>query len=154
MGTAIPTLLEAMPSLTEGQEPRPLDGRRLITFTDSRQGTARFAAKLQQESERDYVRSLLYHSLIASAQPTASAEIAKIQVDIAKLEQAVKLVPDLKEMLARQRQKLAKLEAPPLGRLTWEEAENKLFGSDDFHRWLLPALKELLLPLAAPPMIH
>ena len=147
LGTAIPTLLEAMPSLTEGQEPRPLDGRRLITFTDSRQGTARFAAKLQQESERDYVRSLLYHSLIASAQPTASAEIAKIQVDIAKLEQAVKLVPDLKEMLARQRQKLAKLEAPPLGRLTWEEAENKLFGSDDFHRWLLPALKELTFGL-------
>ncbi len=147
LGVAIPTLLEAMPPLIEGQEPRPLDGRRLITFTDSRQGTARFAAKLQQESERDYVRSLLYHSLIASAQPTASAEIAKIQADIAKLEQAVKLVPDLKGMLARQRQELTKLEAPPLGRLTWEEAENKLLGADDFHRWLLPALKELTFGL-------
>lgn len=34
-----------------------------------------------------------------------------------------------------------------MGRLTWEEAENKLFIADDFHRWLLPALKELTFGL-------
>lgn len=147
LGTAIPTLLEAMPSLTEGQEPRPLDGRRLITFTDSRQGTARFAAKLQQESERDYVRSLLYHSLIASAQPADSAQIKKIQSEINALEPLVRTSPVLHGLLEQKRQELAKLEAPPLGRLTWEEAENKLFGSDDFYRWLLPALKELTFGL-------
>ncbi len=147
LGTAIPTLLEAMPSLTEGQEPRPLDGRRLITFTDSRQGTARFAAKLQQESERDYVRSLLYHSLIASAQPANSAQVKKIRSEIKALEPLVRTSPVLHGLLEQKRQELAKLEAPPLGRLTWEDAENKLFGSDDFHRWLLPALKELTFGL-------
>ncbi|MBL8253927.1 MAG: DEAD/DEAH box helicase, partial [Candidatus Competibacter sp.] len=148
LGVAIPTLLEAMPTLTDGQEPRPLDGRRLITFTDSRQGTARFAAKLQQESERDYVRSLLYHSLIASAQPADSAQVNQIQSEINALERLVPANPALRGILEQKRQELARLEAPPLGRLTWEEAENKLFGSDDFHRWLLPALKELTFGLS------
>ena len=147
LGVAIPTLLEAMPPLTEGQEPRPLDGRRLITFTDSRQGTARFATKLQQESERDYVRSLLYHSLIASAQPADPAQINKIKLEIKALEPLIPANPALRGVLEQKRQELAKLEAPPLGCLTWEEAENKLFGADDFHRWLLPALKELTFSL-------
>ena len=147
LGIAIPTLLEAMPPLTEGQEPRPLDGRRLITFTDSRQGTARFAAKLQQESERDYVRSLLYHHLAASAQPVDPVQIQRIRTEIQALEPLVRANPVLRGVLEQKRQELAKLEAPPLGRLTWEEAENKLFGADDFKRWLLPALKELTFGL-------
>src|SRR5690606_1911677 len=52
LATAIPALLDPLPPMVGGQESRPLDGKRLITFTDSRQGTARFATKLQQESER------------------------------------------------------------------------------------------------------
>ena len=143
LGVAIPTLIDAMPPLTKGQEPRPLDGRRLITFTDSRQGTARFAAKLQQEGERDYVRSLLYHSLLASAQPVDPAQAQEIQMQIRALEPLVSGNPALSTVLEQKRQELIKLETPPLGRLTWEEAENKLFGADDFHRWLLPALREL-----------
>ena len=144
LGVAIPTLLEAMPPLTGGQEPRPLDGRRLITFTDSRQGTARIAAKLQQESERDYVRSLLYHYVAASAQPADPARnckryTRKLQV----LEPFAQMVPSFKAYADQKQQDLAKLEAPPLGRLTWEEAEDKLLGTDDFSRWLLPALREL-----------
>ncbi|MEI2782612.1 MAG: DEAD/DEAH box helicase [Candidatus Competibacter sp.] len=147
LGVAIPTLLEAMPPLIEGQEPRPLDGRRLITFTDSRQGTARFAAKLQQESERDYVRSLLYHFLIASAQPTEPSKIEEIEKLIAALDKVAHTSPSITSELQKKRQELVQLQAPPLGRLTWEEAENKLLGADDFHRWLLPALKELTFGL-------
>ncbi|MDG1276921.1 MAG: DEAD/DEAH box helicase [Algoriphagus sp.] len=37
----------------------PFDGRRLITFTDSRQGTAKMAIKVQQDSERMKIRSLI-----------------------------------------------------------------------------------------------
>ncbi|HRY15938.1 MAG TPA: hypothetical protein P5330_08715, partial [Candidatus Competibacteraceae bacterium] len=147
LGTAIPTLLEAMPPLTVGQEPRPLDGRRLITFTDSRQGTARFAAKLQQESERDYVRSLLYHHLTASAQPADSAKIEKVQAQLQALEQSAQTHSALHAVVEQKRQELAQLQAPPVGRLTWQEAENKLLGADDFHRWLIPALKDLTFGL-------
>src|SRR5690606_13641188 len=37
----------------------PFDGRRLITFTDSRQGTAKMAIKVQQDSERTKIRSVI-----------------------------------------------------------------------------------------------
>lgn len=143
LGTAIPTLLEPLPIMTGGQDARPFDGRRLITFTDSRQGTARVATKLQQESERNYVRSLLYHHLAAAAKPADAAEIEKLEGQIANLERAVEAVPDLKALLEDSRKKLAQLQAPPLGQLPWEEAEDKLLCADDFKRWLLPSLHEL-----------
>lgn len=38
----------------------PFDGRRLITFTDARQGTARHAANVQIASERMFIRSFIY----------------------------------------------------------------------------------------------
>jgi len=66
----IPTLLEYCPDI-EGKSisplERPLRGRRMITFTDSRQGTARIAAKLQQDSERNRVRSLVYLHAVKQA---------------------------------------------------------------------------------------
>jgi DEAD/DEAH box helicase domain-containing protein len=64
----LPTLLEfAM----DGDDPamHPSRGRRLLTFTDSRQGTARLAARLQQDSERTKARGLIYHNLLARNKP-------------------------------------------------------------------------------------
>ncbi|NEV60366.1 DEAD/DEAH box helicase [Thiorhodococcus minor] len=149
LSTAIPVLLDALPPMKGAQEPRPLDGRRLITFTDSRQGTARFAAKLQQESERDHVRSLLYHHLAASAEIADAGEIEQVQRMIKDLEPAVAASPSLKALLEEQRAKLVKLTTPPVGHLTWMDAENKILGSEDFRRWLLPSIKELTFGLLA-----
>jgi ATP-dependent helicase YprA (DUF1998 family) len=58
LGQIIPTLLEFC---EDGEDPltKPYRGRRMITFTDSRQGTARIAAKIQQDSERNRVRGLV-----------------------------------------------------------------------------------------------
>lgn len=42
----------------------PGRGRRLIAFTDSRQGTARLAVVMQQESERNRLRSLVVDALV------------------------------------------------------------------------------------------
>jgi hypothetical protein len=39
-----------------------MGGRRAITFSDSRQGVARLAAKLQQDAERTLARAFLYHA--------------------------------------------------------------------------------------------
>lgn len=63
LGNIIPTLLEYCP---EGEHPNdaPMRGRRMITFTDSRQGTARIAAQLQQEAERNALRSAVYRRLV------------------------------------------------------------------------------------------
>jgi DEAD/DEAH box helicase domain-containing protein len=65
LGNAAPILLEGAASAdTHSDElPPPMAGRQLLSFTDSRQGTARFAAKLQISSERNFVRSVIYHAV-------------------------------------------------------------------------------------------
>lgn len=86
LSVAIPALLEQLPVAeeSEGLLPRllPFEGRRLITFTDSRQGTARFAIKSQLESERNYLRSYVYHTLWAgSAAPPAEVEKLRARIE-------------------------------------------------------------------------
>lgn len=80
----LPTLLEFAP---DGEDPmnRTYRGRRLLTFTDSRQGTARLAARLQQDSERTKTRGLIYHNILANT--GASPE------DLEKLH-ALELIPN------------------------------------------------------------
>lgn len=143
LGTAIPALLEHVKPFAKDLEPRPLDGRRLITFTDSRQGTARFAAKLQQESERDYVRSLLYHHVADAAKPVDPAQIETLHAEISALEPLAASNPIILGVLDQKKQEFAKLQAPPLGRLPWEDAADKLLQNSDFKDWLLPGLREL-----------
>lgn len=143
LSTAIPTILEPLPSMTGGEDARPLDGKRLISFTDSRQGTARFAAKLQQESERNYVKSLLYHSLAAQQPSKDENQVQKLLEEIKSLEPIAQINPVIQGVLDERKAKLAILESPAPAQLTWEEAENKLLNSDDFIRWMLPNLKEL-----------
>lgn len=71
---AAPTMLEGVaPEATDGEE-LPGEGRRLLSFTDSRQGTARFAASIETMAERGYVRAWVYHAVqkrAASAAPDA-----------------------------------------------------------------------------------
>ncbi|MEE4208280.1 MAG: DEAD/DEAH box helicase, partial [Parvularcula sp.] len=62
MGNALPLLVEAAKP-NPSDLPVPFGGRRLLSFTDSRQGTARFSAKLQQEAERTLTRAIVYHSV-------------------------------------------------------------------------------------------
>lgn len=143
LSTAIPALIEPLPPMTGGEEARPLEGKRLITFTDSRQGTARFAAKLQQDSERNYVRSLLYHSLAATLQSIDETAIEQLKQEVAVLEPLAVTNPVLQNLLEQKRLELEKKQSPQSAQLPWEEAENKLMNSDDFTRWMLRNLKEL-----------
>lgn len=57
-----PTLLEHIPIHKEPSD-KPMQGKTLLTFTDSRQGTARIAVKMQQDSERLKTRGLVYRTL-------------------------------------------------------------------------------------------
>lgn len=76
MGNGLPLVLEALAPATHGPD-RPMAGRRALSFTDSRQGVARLAAKLQQDAERTLTRSFLYHAVQENADvdPTRVAEI-------------------------------------------------------------------------------
>src|SRR5690606_13916407 len=70
VANAVPTVLEycqdyegdeELPSY--GRQSLPGRGRRLITFTDSRQGTARMSVRMQQEAERSRLRGLVVQAL-------------------------------------------------------------------------------------------
>ena len=77
LGNIIPTLLEFCP---DGELPlnMPRRGRRMITFTDSRQGTARMAAKLQQDAERNALRSAVYRKVVSGG-TAATGEKEQVQ---------------------------------------------------------------------------
>ncbi|MDO9597458.1 MAG: DEAD/DEAH box helicase [Azoarcus sp.] len=97
LGEIIPTLLEFCPDITsKGDSPleRPMRGRRMISFTDSRQGTARIAARLQQDSERNRVRGLVYQRTVAAGVQSSSAESLRLQEEIAKRKQLLSFVPE------------------------------------------------------------
>lgn len=144
--TAIPIILRHLPPYSTSATTLPFEGRRLISFTDSRQGTARFAAKMQLETERDFVRSLLYHSVADQARPADRQELDELRHDINKLEQAIEENSSLESLLAKtlaeKRATLQALSAPALGRLSWHEAQDKLLANPSFTRWLLPPLQE------------
>lgn len=78
IANAVPTVLEFCPDPDkedcEGRSPEELPGRgrKLITFTDSRQGTARIAVRMQQEAERSRLRGLVFETL-RNAQAKADA---------------------------------------------------------------------------------
>jgi DEAD/DEAH box helicase domain-containing protein len=78
LGGLLPTLLEYAP---DGARPadQPYRGRRLLTFSDSRQGTARLAAKLQQDAERTKARGLIYHHVLKAMTEAVAPELAEIQ---------------------------------------------------------------------------
>ena len=96
----------AMPILTAGMPPgrnvqvkplpyippdKPFDGRQILTFTDSRQGTARMAAKLQSEAERAFARSFLYHVVQRSVAGATGPDAEKKRTDLENYRKAQQL---------------------------------------------------------------
>ncbi|TIV68462.1 MAG: DEAD/DEAH box helicase [Mesorhizobium sp.] len=141
LGNAAPILLEGVETAKSADgEKLPSGGRRLLSFTDSRQGTARIAAKLQVESERNFVRGFVYHQLVASMQPKAGAgeEIAGIQTEIEQLETAVRTtrLPALEGMLAERKQVLAALLSGNLDGIAWPELVNRLSERIEVAEWI------------------
>jgi len=142
LGVSTPTLLEHVPAMKSALA-RPLNGRRIITFSDSRQGTARFALKSQIEAERNFVRSYLYHSVQSRILPSASED------DVAKLKSKEGLlllagIPDhIREMTRKEAEELrAKISASAIGKLPWSDAVDGLSSTDALNHWLRPAWKD------------
>ncbi len=149
LGVAIPTLLEHMRPIERRDAPLPLDGRRLITFSDSRQGTARFAAKAQQEAERNYVRSLLYHYVAAEIRLPEDDAVETLRNQIAAMEKALADNPGIAAAFGNAlddcRRQLAERLSPPVACLSWQTAIRRLQSEQGFEAWLLPGLREQTL---------
>ena len=134
LSTIVPAALENTPAMPRGAG-LPSEGRRLLGFSDSRQGSARLAVRLQQEAERNRVRSILYHALAAERRIPDTRE-AEADVEALKGLGPDKLeTPALRELLQRSEAKLAELRAASgLGTLTWTEAVDRLKGDASLHR--------------------
>jgi DEAD/DEAH box helicase domain-containing protein len=111
LGGVLPTLLEFAP---DGDHPadKTSRGRRLLTFTDSRQGTARLAARLQQDAERSKTRGLIYHNLLAHPKPEGP-----IQDQITELEKIGEQSTAIRNLLEQLRQTLFQGSAVPFRQL-------------------------------------
>jgi DEAD/DEAH box helicase domain-containing protein len=135
LGVAIPSILGQLP-FDEDEARRPAAGRKLITFTDSRGGTARFALKTQLEAERNYVRARIYHLLWSRAAPATAdnGEEAELREQISRPGAPAVVVRALK----------AQLEAIESGRrapeLRWEDARIDLANDKVVSVWMRESL--------------
>lgn len=141
LSVAIPTLLEFSPSVAAPRQ-LPFGGRRTITFSDSRQGTARFALKAQLDAERNYIRSYIYH-LIASRRPPA-AQRAQDERQLTELESTLPHLPNgaravIEQQIAAIQQRLARADE---GRIGWSQAATELATSSTFSEWVVPSWRE------------
>ena len=125
LSTIVPTALEHVPPLKSGAH-LPSQGRRLLGFSDSRQGSARLAVRLQQEAERNKVRSILYHALAEERRVSDPAQILELKGQIAGLRAISNPSPPIQNLMAGLEERLSRLCTPQLGRLTWAAARARL----------------------------
>ncbi|MCR8726472.1 DEAD/DEAH box helicase [Frigidibacter sp. ROC022] len=134
MGNAMPLLLEAAKP-SRHDHPVPFGGRRLLSFTDSRQGTARFSAKLQQDAERTLTRAIIFHSVQNRAGDPEKAET--LRNEITALEQVVSTIPSLAGTLEEKRTALLEAEgaAKPV---PWSEMVQRIAQNEEFRNFAWP----------------
>jgi hypothetical protein len=99
---AAPILLEGV-SPHQAEHALPFDGRQLISFSDSRQGSARFAANIETNGERGFVRGFIYHAVQKAAQGSDIPEEKRQELiqKRAKLESLVDEMPSFKDDIAK-----------------------------------------------------
>ena len=105
---AAPTMLEGVSPAQVRAVETPAEGRQLLSFTDSRQGTARFAASIETMSERGAVRALVYHMVQrrAAAAEADPEERRTLEATVARLAELTKAEPLLQASLDAARAKL------------------------------------------------
>ncbi|MBU1346003.1 MAG: DEAD/DEAH box helicase [Alphaproteobacteria bacterium] len=113
----------------------PSEGRQLLSFTDSRQGTARLSAKLQTGSERNFVRSVIYHAVqdrLGAALNLERAGELRTQIELLRAMPAPEVVP-LRSDLERQ---LAGLETAGAAGLPWNDMVDVLAERPEVRVWI------------------
>ena len=145
LSVAIPCLLSHISERADSLGNRPFGGHRVITFSDSRQGTARFAVKSQIDAERSHVRSVLYHQVAASRPTPDNARLKELQGELTALEQIPNLPPILERRCYEIRDQLREQQSSPLGRLSLEKMSISLNADRAVREWLPSQWEELSL---------
>ena len=136
--STIPAVLEHTRPMPGSEIRLPFNGRRLLTFADSRQGTARFALNAQLDAERNYTRSLTYHFLASDRvqRRATSEEIEGLDALIADLEAPAQESRHLRNLLEEKRAERYAMASPQPGRLGWHDAVQKLSSARGYADWL------------------
>ena len=145
----IPHLLEACQESKEASK-RPNRGKRLITFTDSRQGTARISTKIQQDSERNSLRGLVYGMVSQNVSSIDDSDRRKKEEKLTKYQEKAKFYRGVEDDFVNKilendiNDLLGELEA--IGKtqpLLWKDAVYKLQTNPDVYRWMFDYYKDL-----------
>lgn len=113
LNVSLPTLLNYATEKKESSD-LPFNGRRLLTFNDSRQGSARIAAKLQQDAELSKARGLIYHYVLEKGGRKNEYEITQLEDEIHTLESINnKALADLIKKKRKELEKKKKFSAIP-----------------------------------------
>lgn len=147
ISNAAPMLLEAMPAadgvkvpaLPQQPPEKPASGKKLISFTDSRQGTARMAAKLQAEAERNFVRSFIYQIVQHDAAGSGdSSKIAELEGQLA----ALTALSDWRNngpiagMVGKIERQLLELKGGATRAVPWQTVRQSLANRPELTEWL------------------
>jgi hypothetical protein len=144
----IPALLDICDENDSANE-RPSRGKRLITFTDSRQGTARISVKIQQDSERNSIRGLIYGATANNIATLDSDELKKKEekrstyIEKAKKYKSIDadLAKELEELASKITLELEELDS--INALNWNDAVTKLHASPDIGQWIFDYYSKL-----------
>lgn len=137
----VPTVLEFCPDPTKAElqdrspEELPGRGRRVITFTDSRQGTARMAVRMQQEAERSRLRGLVFE-VVRNAQRKSEKNSPTSSTTPEQLEQAARQLRELGLVqqaaeVEQQAKTLREGGAKPRNSVPWREMINAIASASD-----------------------
>lgn len=137
LGHISPILLQSSEPSTPDPEAAyypPAEGRQLLSFTDSRQGTARFSATLQNAFERNHVRALIYFASQDSlrADLANAGKVAELDDAILTLRRIGTSAEQALRLLETQRAELTKA---PSG-LPWEVVRKRLIERDEVSYWM------------------
>jgi DEAD/DEAH box helicase domain-containing protein len=153
VSNAVPTLLEYCPDAefdketNIGPESLPGRGRKLITFTDSRQGTARMAVRMQQEAERNKLRGLVFE-ILKNEQLKKGALLSVEEIDETELQKLRDTAETLRTIMpseaAKVDEKIKEILAAKDGSgvfnaavLSWTEMVSELAQHSDVHSSIL-----------------
>lgn len=135
LGTVIPLLLAAAPPDASVGDGALMRGRRLLSFTDSRQGTARNAVRLHDRSLRDFARHVVPHQLATQRQfpDTETTEyLNQERFDAQQRLEGARLpaqVNHLRALIADLNRQLA----PDVGYLSWSDLRDQLAQRTELH---------------------
>lgn len=139
VANAVPTVLEYCPDYEDRDKNKkvstlnlPGRGRRLITFTDSRQGTARMSMRMQQEAERNQLRGLVLVEL-AKAQSTAIPEWKEKESELRASNVPENLITQVVESIKAN----AGSNISALKKVSWGEVVNELSQKDAIKYFIL-----------------